>query len=93
MIGVTKFLTQKLENFMLYGFWPDIREFENAFCRTWAISCAPITPYPTGRFFRGTLFQALRARLRSVVPTGRAGRHFATASSYPARPDLEKMRT
>jgi hypothetical protein len=26
----------------------------------------PIIPYPTGRFFRGTLFQALRARLRSV---------------------------
>jgi hypothetical protein len=26
----------------------------------------PIIPYPTGRFFRGTLSQALRARLRSV---------------------------
>ena len=26
----------------------------------------PIIPYPTRRFFRGTLFQALRARLRSV---------------------------
>jgi hypothetical protein len=26
----------------------------------------PIIPYPTGRLFRGTLFQALRARLRSV---------------------------
>src|ERR1700722_17309730 len=25
-----------------------------------------IIPYPTGRFFRGTLSQALRARLRSV---------------------------
>src|SRR5580704_10244967 len=25
-----------------------------------------IIPYPTGRFFRGALFQALRARLRSV---------------------------
>ena len=24
-------------------------------------------PYPTGRFFRGTLSQALRARLRSVL--------------------------
>jgi hypothetical protein len=28
-------------------------------------SLHPIMPYPTGRFFRGTLFQALRARLRS----------------------------
>src|SRR5271165_1627255 len=27
----------------------------------------PIMPYPTGRFFRGTLSQALRARLRSVL--------------------------
>src|ERR1700732_4593337 len=27
----------------------------------------PIIPYPTGRFFRGTLSQALRARLRSVL--------------------------
>jgi hypothetical protein len=26
----------------------------------------PIIPYPTGRIFRGTLSQALRARLRSV---------------------------
>jgi hypothetical protein len=34
--------------------------------------------------FEGTLFQALRARLRSVVPTGRAGRHFAPASSAKA---------
>src|ERR1700730_18561441 len=29
-----------------------------------------IIPYPTGRFFRGMCFQALRARLRSVVPPG-----------------------
>jgi hypothetical protein len=28
----------------------------------------PIIPYPTGRFFRGTLSQALRAWLRSAVP-------------------------
>jgi hypothetical protein len=27
----------------------------------------PGIPYPTGRFFRGTLSQALRARLRSVL--------------------------
>src|SRR5258708_7188132 len=27
----------------------------------------PTIPYPTGRFFRGTLSQALRARLRSVL--------------------------
>jgi hypothetical protein len=27
----------------------------------------PIIPYPTGRFFRGMLSQALRARLRSVL--------------------------
>jgi len=30
-------------------------------------SLRPIIPYPTGRFFRGTLAQALRARLRSVL--------------------------
>ena len=30
----------------------------------------PIIPYPTGRFFRGTLSQALRARLRSHRPSG-----------------------
>jgi hypothetical protein len=30
---------------------------------------------PMGRFLRGTLSQALRARLRSVVPTGHAFRH------------------
>src|SRR3984957_17590701 len=30
----------------------------------------PIIPYPTGRFFRGTLFQALRARVRSVSSSG-----------------------
>src|SRR5580692_8561964 len=33
-------------------------------------SLRPIMPYPTGRFFRGTLSQALRARLRSVCPSG-----------------------
>src|ERR1700720_1692609 len=64
---------------------PDIRE------HLWPYMC-PIIPYPTGRFFRGTLSQALRARGTScqgtscqatigVVPTGRACRHFATASS------------
>jgi hypothetical protein len=30
----------------------------------WGLA-APIIPYPTGRFFRGDAFQALRARLRS----------------------------
>ena len=31
----------------------------------------PIIPYPTGRIFRGSLSQALRARLRSALsPTG-----------------------
>jgi hypothetical protein len=34
------------------------------------ISCRPIIPCPTGRFLRGTLSQALRARLRSVCPYG-----------------------
>src|ERR1700759_4188418 len=34
---------------------------------TSGISCARSYPYPTGRFFRGTLSQALRARLRSVL--------------------------
>src|ERR1700720_1449357 len=38
---------------------PDIRE------RLWPYM-RPIIPYPTGRFFRGMLSQALRARLRSV---------------------------
>src|SRR5580700_11631974 len=32
-----------------------------------AAKLRPIIPYPTGRFFRGTLSQALRARLRSVL--------------------------
>src|ERR1043165_392598 len=31
------------------------------------ISCL-IIPYPTGRLFRGGLYQALRARLRSACP-------------------------
>ncbi len=31
---------------------------------------ARIIPYPTGRFFGGTLSQALRARLRSHRPSG-----------------------
>ena len=30
----------------------------------------PIIPYPTGRCFRGTLSQALRAWLRSCCPSG-----------------------
>jgi hypothetical protein len=30
----------------------------------------PIIPCPTGRFFRGTLSQALRAWLRSACPSG-----------------------
>ena len=30
----------------------------------------PIIPYPTGRFFRGTLSHALRAWLRSACPSG-----------------------
>src|ERR1700732_2876590 len=30
----------------------------------------PIIPYPTGRFFRGTLSPALRAWLRSACPSG-----------------------
>jgi hypothetical protein len=33
-------------------------------------SRARIIPYPTGRFFRGTFPQALRARLRSCCPYG-----------------------
>jgi len=32
----------------------------------------PIIPYPTGRFFRGTLSQALRAWLLSAVPPGQS---------------------
>src|SRR5580693_4354762 len=33
-------------------------------------SLRPIIPYPTGRFFGGTLSQALRAWLRSCCPSG-----------------------
>ena len=73
---------------MLHDFWSAPRSvfgcgiliFENAFGRTWAISCT--RSYRTLRdgSFEGTLFQALRARLRSVS-SGRACGHFATASS------------
>ena len=37
---------------------------------TCGISLRPIIPYPTGRFVRGTLSQALRAWLRSACPSG-----------------------
>ena len=37
---------------------------------TSGMSLGLIIPYPTGRFFRGVLFQALRARLRSHRPSG-----------------------
>jgi hypothetical protein len=42
-------------------------DFQMSTRNTSGIRCAPIIPYPTGRFFGGTLSQALRARLRSVL--------------------------
>jgi hypothetical protein len=39
----------------------------------------PIIPYPTGRIFRGNASLALRAKLRSIVPTGRKSIHRAEA--------------
>ena len=57
MIGVTKSRIQKLKNFMWYDFWPTIQFLFHG--KHFLV--------PTGRFFRGTLSQALRARLRSVL--------------------------
>src|ERR1700722_3771774 len=65
MIGVTQFRKQKQKKFVVWF-------------RATGIIC-PVIPYPTGRFFRETFSQALRARLRSVVPPGRACRHCSTA--------------
>src|SRR5580704_3761517 len=43
-------------------------------------SLRPIIPYPTGRFFRGTLFPGTSCQATiGVVPTGHAGRHCAIA--------------
>src|SRR6202030_1076396 len=56
MIGVTKFRIGKLK--LKHGAHVDEKYLWD--------SLRPIIPYPTGRFFRGTLSQALRARLRSV---------------------------
>ena len=39
-------------------------------------------PYPTGRFFRGMLAQALRARLRSVLSLRDTLQTFATAFGW-----------
>ena len=55
MIGVKKFRIRKLK----HGAHVDEKYLWD--------SLRPIIPYPTGRFFRGTLSQALRARLRSVL--------------------------
>ena len=57
MIGVTKFRIRKLK--LKHGAHVDEKYLWD--------SLRPIIPYPTGRFFRGTLSQALRARLRSVL--------------------------
>jgi hypothetical protein len=43
-------------------------------------SLHPIIPYPTGRFFRGTLSQALRAWLPSACPSGTKAIHPSEAS-------------
>jgi hypothetical protein len=42
-----------------------------------------LIPYPGGRFFRQTHFQALRARLRSVVPPGRGFGYRRVAAILP----------
>jgi hypothetical protein len=56
MIGVTKFRIGKRKQ--KHGGHVDKKYLWD--------SLRPIIPYPTGRSFRGTLCQALRARLRSV---------------------------
>src|ERR1700729_1234857 len=72
MIGVTKFRIGKLK--LKHGAHVDEKYLWD--------SLRPIIPYPTGRFlsrdaFPGTSCQATIG----IVPPGRAGRHFATASS------------
>src|ERR1700737_2299519 len=57
MIGVTKFRIRNLKQ--KHGAHVDEKYLWD--------SLRPIIPYPTGRFFRGTLSQALRAGLRSVL--------------------------
>src|ERR1700719_2613799 len=57
MIGETKFRIRKLK--LKHGAHLDEKYLWDAL--------RPIIPSPTGRFFLGTLSQALRARLRSVL--------------------------
>src|ERR1700719_2082452 len=42
---------RKLKNFMLYGFGPQVQETVHYIEQ----QLRPIIPYPTGRFFRGTI--------------------------------------
>ena len=68
VIGVTIFGNTKLKKFVLYYFHlAFLKKHGTHFDEkhVWDLP-RPIIPYPTGRFFRGTFFQALRARLRSV---------------------------
>src|SRR5580698_10649673 len=66
MIGVTKFRIGKLKQ--NHGAHLDEKYLWDAL--------RPIIPYPTGRFFRGTLSQALRAWLRSACLRDRS--HWAS---------------
>src|SRR3984957_21133756 len=61
MIGVTKFRIGKRKQ--KHGGHVDKKYLWD--------SLRPIIPYPTGRSFRGTLSQALRAWLRSCCPSGK----------------------
>src|SRR5580692_12203313 len=70
MIGVTKFRIGKLRQ--KHGAQVDEKYLRN--------SLHPIIPYPTGRFFRGTLSQALRAWLPSACPSGTKALHPSEAS-------------
>ena len=67
VIGVTEFRIVKLKIFMLYEFSPTIQHGTHFDEKYLWDQLRPIILYPTGRFFRGTLSQALRARLRSVL--------------------------
>src|SRR5271170_3130365 len=88
MIGVTKFRMRQLKTFMLYGFLPTRMPVAKAVQRR-EIPLRLVTPDHTVPYgtvlsrdaFPGTSCQATIG----VVPTGRAFRHFATASPRKSR--------
>jgi hypothetical protein len=96
MIGVAKLLITKLKNFVLYYFWPDIRERLLPYIGD---RLRPIIPCPTGRLFRGTLFPgtsclatiSLSLRDKAIQPSKRLKIILALWGFQPFNPGLDPL--